>query len=174
MSVTLYDATVKNFLRQLGAMQGVFDLGMEHCKQNSIDPGDLVEARIFSDMLPLRFQAQSIYAHSAGAIAGAMAGVFSPLRDVDLPGYSDLCAFIAKAADELEKVKPEDVNALEGKDVVFQIGEMKMPFKAEDFLLSFSVPNFYFHATTAYDLLRMHGVPLGKRNFLGSLPTKTG
>ena len=67
----------------------------------------------------------------------------------------------------------DDVNALEGKDVVFQLGERRVPFVAEDFLLSFSVPNFHFHATTAYDLLRQRGMPLGKRDYLGRLRLKT-
>jgi uncharacterized protein len=64
------------------------------------------------------------------------------------------------------------VNALEGKDVTFKVRDMTMPFTAEDFLLSFSLPNFYFHATTAYDILRLKGVPLGKRDFMGRMRLK--
>ena len=68
---------------------------------------------------------------------------------------------------------PEAVNALCGRDVVFHVGERQMPFTAEGFLMSFSLPNFYFHATTAYDILRTNGVPLGKRDFMGRLKLKS-
>ena len=68
---------------------------------------------------------------------------------------------------------PGDVNAFEGKDVAFQFRDTKIPFTAEEFIQSFSLPNFYFHATTAYDILRSKGVPLGKRDFLGRLRLKT-
>ena len=67
---------------------------------------------------------------------------------------------------------PETVNQLVGRDMVFKLGERQLPFKAEDFLMSFSMPNFYFHSTTAYDLLRMVGVPVGKMDYLGKLRLK--
>jgi hypothetical protein len=72
----------------------------------------------------------------------------------------------------MEALKPDEVNALEGKDVAFQFGETKVPFVAETFLLSFSLPNFHFHATTAYDILRSRGVPLGKRDYMGRMRIK--
>ncbi len=73
----------------------------------------------------------------------------------------------------LEALTPEEVNALEGRDLAFKLGEHQMPFVAENFLMSFSLPNFYFHATTAYDILRMKGVPLGKRDYEGRLRTRS-
>ena len=79
---------------------------------------------------------------------------------------------VADAREALQKMTPAEVNALEGKDVVFQLRDFKMPFTAEGFLLSFSLPNFYFHATTAYDILRMKGAPLGKRDYMGQLRMK--
>ena len=80
---------------------------------------------------------------------------------------------IADTRDALQALTPEAVNALEGKDMVFQFGERTVPFTAENFIMSFSLPNFYFHATTAYDILRSNGVPLGKRNFTGQFRMKT-
>jgi len=73
----------------------------------------------------------------------------------------------------LSALTPEAVNALGGKDVTFALGERKLPFTAEGFLMSFSLPNFFFHATTAYDILRHKGAPLGKRDFMGRLKLKT-
>ena len=80
---------------------------------------------------------------------------------------------MTQARQGLDALRRDEVDALMGKDMVFQLGERRLPFVAEDFLLSFSVPNFYFHATTAYDLLRHRGMPLGKRDYLGRLRLKT-
>jgi hypothetical protein len=79
---------------------------------------------------------------------------------------------VADAREALAALKPADVNAFEGRDMAFQFRDLKMPFVAEGFLLSFSLPNFHFHATTAYDILRSKGVPLGKRDYLGQLRLK--
>ena len=87
-----------------------------------------------------------------------------------LPDEGRIWVFGASAA--LSALKPEEVNALVGRDVVFKIGDRSMPFTAEGFLMSFSLPNFYFHATTAYDILRHKGVPVGKRDFMGHMRLK--
>ena len=86
-----------------------------------------------------------------------------------MPGSRGLVADTQKA---LSALTPEAVNGLAGRDVAFHLGERQLPFTAEGFLMSFSLPNFYFHATTAYDILRTHGVPLGKRDFMGRLNLK--
>ena len=86
--------------------------------------------------------------------------------------YAGLQKLIAEARAELDALNPAAVNAFEGKDVVFQMGDFKMPFIAEGFLMSFSLPNLHFHATTAYDILRLKGVPLGKRDYMGPLRLK--
>ena len=86
--------------------------------------------------------------------------------------YAGLQKLVTGAREELQKVTAEEINDLAGKDIVFEIRDTKIPFVAEDFLLSFSLPNFYFHATTTYDILRMKGVPLGKRDFLGRMRIK--
>ena len=83
--------------------------------------------------------------------------------------YAGLQGLVKEARDELAALTPETVNALIGRDVIFKLGERSMPFKAEGFLMSFSLPNFFFHATTAYDILRHKGVPVGKRDFMGRL-----
>ena len=87
-------------------------------------------------------------------------------KDVGLQGL------VTQTIEALSAWTPEAVNALAGKDVSFALGERKLPFTAEGFLMSFSLPNFYFHAATAYDILRSNGVPLGKRDFMGRLNLK--
>ncbi len=79
---------------------------------------------------------------------------------------------VADARAALRALTPDEVNALEGGDIVFHLGEAKLPFTTVGYILSFSLPNFHFHATTAYDILRTKGVPLGKRHYLGQLRMK--
>jgi hypothetical protein len=87
--------------------------------------------------------------------------------------YASLQKLIADTITTLQQIKPAEINALEGKDVVFAMGDMKLPFTAENYFLSFALPSFHFHATTAYDILRTKGVSLGKRHYLGALRMKT-
>ena len=172
MAFTLYDATVANYQQTLAALGGILDKGLEHAKAHDIKPEDLVEAKLATDMLPLRFQITSAAHHSRGAIEGVQNGVFEPPARRPELTYADLQALIKDAQAWLSKLTPESVNALAGRDVIFKLGDRQMPFTAEGFLMSFSLPNFYFHTTTAYDILRMKGVPLGKRDYLGRMRMK--
>ena len=168
MAISLYDLSVTSFLQTLGAVEGVLGKGLAHCKEKGIDPNEIVETRLVGDMLPFRFQIVAVAHHSAGAIAGAKAGHFGP-PGASTADYAGLQKLVVEARTSLEALKPDEVNALEGKDMIFQVGDRKIPFKAEGFLMSFSLPNFHFHATTAYDILRQKGAPLGKRDYLGRL-----
>jgi hypothetical protein len=169
MAISFYDASVANYIQIVGAMTGVLDKGLKHCREADIDPETIVAARLAPDMLPFSFQIHSIAHHSLGAIEGMKAGVFHPPGDKPPHTYAQLQGVIADTLSSLQKLTPAEANALEGNDVVFEITSMnmKMPFTATGFLMSFSLPNFFFHATTAYDILRAHGVPLGKRDFMG-------
>ena len=101
-------------------------------------------------------------------------GLFQSPGPVPALDYAGFQKAVSEAREALEQIKPDEVNSLEGKDVVFQVGDRKLPFTVEGFLLSFSLPNFYFHATTAYTILRTKGaVPLGKRDYLGRLRSKS-
>jgi hypothetical protein len=173
MAIALYDLTVASYLQTLAAVDGFLARGLAHCQDNGIDPGEMVETRLFTDMLPLRFQIVSVAHHSLGAIEGCKAGLFTPPSDQRPHDYAGLQKVIADTREALGKVTPAEVNALEGKDVTFQLGaNFKLQFTAESFLMSFSLPNFYFHAATAYDILRSKGVPLGKRDFMGQMRMK--
>jgi hypothetical protein len=157
MAVTLYDLSVGCFLQTLGAVEGFLAKSAAHFKEKGADPNAIVETRLFDDMLPFRFQVVAVAHHSAGAMAGVKAGAFAP----PAPSTADFAG--------LQQLVTDARTALEGKDVVFSVRDMKMPFKAEGFLQTFSLPNFHFHATTAYDILRIKGVPLGKRDYLGRM-----
>ena len=172
MAMSLYDASITNYLQFLSALDGILAKGLAHCKEKSISPEELVEARLYPDMQHLRFQIQLVSHHCVHAIEAIKGGVFYPPRDLAAPDYAGLQKMIVDARTAMEKETPAAINAREGKDVLLDFGERKLPFTAEGFLQSMSLPNFYFHATTAYDILRMKGVPLGKRDFMGAMRMK--
>lgn len=173
MPISLYDISVSAYLQALGAVEGFLKKGAEHCKTSGIDLAELMGTSLHPDMLPLRFQLISVAHHTLGTVRGMQSGTISTppsMPDLDYAGGQKL---IADTRAELSGIGAATVNALEGKDIAFVLGERRMPFKNEDFVMSFSLPNVHFHATTAYDILRMKGVPLGKRDYLGALRMKS-
>jgi hypothetical protein len=172
MAISLYDLSVTSFLQTVGGVVGFLDRGLAHCAENNIDPEEIVETRLYPDMLPFKFQVLSVAHHSIGAIEGVKKGQFSPDTNMPPLTYTDLQKVVTDARDALQKLTPDEINALEGKDVSFQFRDFKLPFVAEGFLMSFSTPNLHFHATTAYDILRSKGVPLGKRDYMGQMRLK--
>jgi hypothetical protein len=171
MSFALYDATVATFMQTLGGVEGFLARGFDHCRENEIDPKDIVEMRLHHDMLPFRFQVVSTISHSLGAIEAVRRGVFSPPPTPELD-YSGLQSAVREAREKLAQVTPEEVNGFVGRDMKFEFHTRSIPFTAENFLLSFSAPNFFFHSSMAYAILRHKGVPLGKRDFMGQLRIK--
>ncbi len=170
MALSLYDISIPSYLQGLGAVAGFLEKGRAHCAEQGADPEALVATAIHADMLPLRFQLGSVRQHSLGTIEGIRSGRFAPWPMSAMP---DSCAglqeMIAEAAAALEAVDRAEIDALEGGRLVFEVQGRELPFTAENFVLSFSLPNFYFHAATAYDILRMKGAPLGKRDFMGRM-----
>ncbi|MFK7915822.1 MAG: DUF1993 family protein, partial [Pseudomonadales bacterium] len=115
------------------------------------------------------FQVVSACHHSLGALHGMKEGRFSPPSfDLD-KSYSELQAMVTEANAGLAAFSESDADAIADQSMVFALGKQEMPFTNQNFLLSFSLPNFYFHAATVYDILRAQGVPLGKRDFLGQM-----
>ena len=172
MATSLFDLSVASYLQTVGAVERFLEKGRVHFAEAGTDPDELVSHRLFENMLPLSFQIVSVAHHSIGAIEGVKAGLFGPPTTPQPTTYAALQAMVADTRAKLEALKPEEVDALTGKDVTFQFGDFKMPFTAEGFILSFSLPNFYFHSATAYDLLRMKGAPFGKRDFMGAMRMK--
>jgi hypothetical protein len=167
MAISLYDLSVGTYQQILGAVAGFLEKGRSHCEANGIDLAAVVDTRLHPDMFPFRFQIVSVAHHSLGALKGIQSGVFAPPNPPTEYDYAGLQNLVKEASAGVEKFDRASVNGFEGKDVVFKIGDRSMPFTAENFVLSFSLPNFYFHASTAYDILRMKGVPIGKRDFMG-------
>ena len=172
MASPLSDVSLASFLQVLGGVAGFLDKGRAHCESKGIDLNTVVETRLAPDMLPFRFQVIAVAHHSLGAIEGVQKGLFQPPTGVANQDYAALQNIIADARAKLQKIDKASIDKLEGKDVVFQLGDRKLPFTAEGFLMSFSLPNLHFHATTAYDILRMTGAPIGKRDYMGQMRMK--
>ena len=168
MSFSLYDAVVPSNLQILGALDRVMEKAKAFCDERGVTQADLIDARLAPDMFPLGYQVKSCAVHSIGGIEGARAGSFSPDRNAWPTDFDGLRDILQRASAELSALDRKTVDELTEADTHFALGEIKLPFTGANFLLSFSQPNFYFHAATAYAILRAQGVNLGKRDFMGT------
>lgn len=172
MGVSLYSVVVPSYLQTLGAVLTLLGKAEAYCQESGCEPPELIQARLAPDMLPFAYQVKSTCVHSLGAIDGVRRGVFSPDMTTPPETFAELNARVKDTLGALSSLTAEEVDAFMGRPMRFAFGERKMDFSAEDFLLSFSQPNFYFHAATAYDILRWKGVTLSKRDFLGRVRIK--
>jgi uncharacterized protein len=172
MTLSLYSAIVPSYRQILGAMAGLLDKAEAFCTDTHVAPGELIQARFAEDMQPFAYQIKSTVVHSVGAIEGVRQGVFSPDRSTPPQDFASLKQRIADGIAALEAVTAAEVDGFVGRDMAFAFADRRIGYTAENFLLSFSQPNFYFHAATAYDLLRWKGVQIGKRDFMGRTRAK--
>jgi len=168
----LFDLSVPTFLQTLRAVSGFLQRAADHCAETGADPDDFVNARLIADMAPFHFQIEALVHHSVSGLEAVKTGVFAPPPLIGEMPFADLQAMVGQGVTALEALKPEEVNGWAGKDLDLQIGPRRLAFTSETFLLSFSLPNFHFHAVTAYDILRTQGVPIGKRDYEGRLRTR--
>ena len=169
MSISLYNASVGSYLQIVPAVSALLDKAVEHFSAQGVAQDEIANMAIHADMLPVRFQVVSVVHHSIGTIEGMRSGIFGPPSYDPKLGFAALKASLEKAQGDLLALDADDVNSMAGKPMEFVMGDLRLPFTTENFVLSFSLPNFHFHATTAYDILRHHGLPLGKRDYLGKL-----
>lgn len=172
MSVSLYSATVPLFLQILPQVGKLLDKAEAHCSENGLAPETILNARLAEDMWPFSAQVRSCWAHSADAIDGALSGERVPDFSEIPPEFAPLRQGIASAIARLEAVTPDQVNGAEGNDVSLKIRDRSLDFTATDFLLHFALPNFYFHSSMAYAILRNRGFAIGKGDYLGGLRLK--
>ncbi len=173
MPFSLYAATIPSFQQILGAVSGLLGKAEAFCAEKGIAPHELIQARLAADMFPLAYQVKSTAVHSLGAIEGIRKGVFSPDMTAPPETFAALKARIAETLTALENIDIAEIDGFVGRDMRFAFGNNHRDYTAENFLLSFSQPNFYFHATTTYDILRWKGMPIGKRDFMGKTRTKS-
>lgn len=169
MSFSLYDAVIPSNLQILDALDQVMAKAKSFCAERGSAEAKMIDARLAPDMLPLGYQVKSCVVHSIGAIEGARTGSLSPDRSDWPTDFDGLRELLQRAIAELHALDRNTVDQLAGTEVNFVAGAFELPFTGVNLLLSFSQPNFYFHATAAYAILRAQGVSLGKRDFLGVL-----
>jgi hypothetical protein len=173
MAFSLYAATVPSYRQILEAVVGLLGKAEAFCTERGMLPQDIIQARLADDMQPFAYQVKSTVVHSLGAIEGVRRGVFSPDTTPPPETFAALKARIVQTLAALEAVDAAEVDSFVGRDMRFAFGSRHFDYTAENFLLSFSQPNFYFHAATTYDILRWKGLPIGKRDFIGKARTKT-
>ncbi|ACG78458.1 conserved hypothetical protein [Phenylobacterium zucineum HLK1] len=170
MSLSLYEASIPVYLQMLRNLAALLDKAEAHAKAEGRDPDAYAGARLIEDMHPLNRQ---IHMASDAAKGGAarLAGLAPPsFPDVETT-FPELRERIGKTIAFVESVKPEQVNGREEATIELPLPNRTLTFTGRDFLLKFSLPNFFFHVTTAYALLRKEGVPLGKLDYLaGAVP----
>ena len=168
MTITMYQASVPVFQRTLKALDVILDKAAAYAAERKIDPTVLLTARLYPDMFALTRQVQIATDHAKGASA-RLAGVAVPSFADTEATVPDLKARIAKTLEFIASVKPAQIDGSEGRDISLKAGPRELNFKGQDYLLFFALPNFYFHVTTAFAILRHNGVPVGKLDFLGAV-----
>ena len=167
MTISLYDAIIPSQLQIIAAVRKLVDKAKAHCEETGTAAEELIGARLIEDMLPFSYQVKSCREHSLGAIEAVREGVATPSLAPPPSDWAGLYEKLDEAKAGLEAVTEAEMESFVGKDVEFRFKDTVMPFTGENYLLSFAQPNFYFHATTAYALLRERGLSIGKGNFLG-------
>jgi len=166
MSLSMYDASVPVFIRMLGNLAAILRKGAASAEARSIEPTVLTGARLAPDMHPLTRQVQ-IACDAAKGCAARLAGVEVPGHpDVEV-SFPELQARIDATVAFLDTIKPEQIEGAETRSITLKVQGSEMVLPSQMFLLNFALPNFYFHVSTAYDILRHNGVDLGKRDLLG-------
>lgn len=166
MPISMSTVAVASFEQTLGALSKILDKAAAHCAARKIDPAVMLQARLAPDMFPFTKQVQ-LTCDFAKNCVGRLTGEPPKFPD-DEKSFDELKARIAKTLDYVKGFKAGDIDATADKDVTFPIGpQQTLTLKGAQFLVHFVLPNFYFHATTAYDILRHNGVEIGKRDFLG-------
>lgn len=166
MSFTIYDASIPPIIRTLQNLSKILDKAVAQAKAQDKDLNGLLEARLAPDMHPFTRQIQ-IASDTAKGCGARLAGIEPPAMPDTETSFPELQARIAKTIDFLNGVKPEQLAGAEDREVTLKFPGGEMKFSGRDFLTGFALPNFYFHVTTAYGLLRHKGIEIGKRDFLG-------
>ena len=169
MTITMYQASAPRFVHTLKSLAAVLGKAQAHCEARKVDPLVLTSARLYPDMFPLSRQVQIACDTAKGAVA-RLAGLEIPKHEDTEKTFAELQARIQKTLDFIATVKPAQVDGSEEKEIVLKLRGSDVAFKGLAYLLGFAQPNFYFHAATAYGILRHNGVEIGKSDFLGAGP----
>lgn len=167
MSFSMYEASVPVFTQILNSLAAIIDKAETHANEKNIDPAALLQARLYPDMFPFLRQVQ-VAADFAKGCSARLAGVEVPRYEDTEKSFADLRERIARTIAFIGGLPRDAIEASDQRDIVTGSGAKVREFKGQDYLLHYALPHFYFHATTAYALLRHNGVEIGKKDFIGS------
>ncbi|KWR91730.1 DUF1993 domain-containing protein [Cupriavidus sp. IDO] len=166
MALSMYEVSIPAFIRALGNLSAILEKGAAHAKAQGMDPSDLIQTRLVSDMDPLPAQVQRA-SDAAKGCAARLAGVAVPSFADNESTFPELQERIAKTIAFLETITPAQLEGSDKRVVELKLRQGPITFDGKSYLINFALPNFYFHVTTAYDILRHKGVQIGKRDYLG-------
>ncbi len=169
MTISMYKASAPIFVQFLSSISAVLDKAQAFADARKVDQAVLLNLRVYPDMFPLVRQIQAVTDHATRACA-RLAGTEPPTFEGNETTIAALKDRVARAIDFVKGFKPEQIDGSEEREVVFKTPRGDLKFSGQQFLLNFSLPNFYFHAATAYNILRGLGVEIGKRDFMGTPP----
>ena len=168
MKISMYEASIPVFIRMSKNLAAILAKGAAYAEAKKIEPTVLINSRLYPDMFSLVRQVQ-IASDAAKGCGARLAGLEPPKFEDNEATFPELLTRIDKTIAYLETLKPEQINGSEQKTITLQIRKNTLTFSGMPFLLNFALPNFYFHVTTAYDILRHCGVEIGKQDFIGAL-----
>jgi hypothetical protein len=167
MSLSMYQASVPVFVRMLDNLTKILDLAVQYAEEKKIDPSVLINARLAPDMYPLTRQVQ-IATDMAKGCAARLAGLEVPVYEDNETTFPELQARIAKTLAFIQSVSAEQIDGSEERTVILKLRGKEVSFKGQPYLLHFVLPNFYFHITIAYAILRHNGLAIGKMDYIGN------
>ena len=167
MSLSMYTASVPVFRQLLGSLAAILEKAESHADLKKVEPQALLQARLFPDMFPLLRQVQVAADFAKGTVA-RLGGIEVPRYEDLETDFAGLQARIAKTLAFIDSVPREAIEDSADRDVTVGTGDKQREFKGQTYLLHYALPHFYFHATTAYAILRHNGVEIGKKDFIGS------
>ncbi len=167
MNISMYQASAPRFVNMLKNLSAILDKAQAYVDAKKIDPTVLTSYRLYPDMFTMARQVQVACDTAKGAVA-RLAGVDIPTHEDTEQTLAELKARVAKTIEFIGTIKPVQIDGTEDKAIVLKLRGQEVKFTGMQYLLGFAQPNFYFHVTTAYDILRHNGVELGKRDYIGN------
>ena len=167
MNISMYQASAPRFVNALRNLSAILDKAQAHAEGKKIDQAALTNFRLYPDMFPMKRQVQIACDTAKGAVA-RLAGVEVPKHEDTEETFAELKARIAKTIAFVESIKSTQIDGSEEKNIHLKLGPREVDYKGMQYLLGHALPNFYFHVTTAYDILRHNGVELAKRDYLAN------
>ena len=168
MTLSMYQASAPVFIKMLGNLKGILQKAEAHAQAKKIDESAFLGARLFPDMLAFTSQVHVATDFARGTCA-RLSGAEPPSIESNEKSFAELISRIDRSVEYVKSLKPAQIDGSEGREIVRQVRGKDHKFTGQNYLLQYALPNFYFHTTMAYALLREGGVEIGKQDFIGSL-----